>query len=98
MAYPCLTIYFNFFVIKVLCKTHLEKRDMLYILNIKYGRVLGDEFCEWNRPVNAIQAVMEPDSMNLNTEEFWNWLRNPLPPSNVGGYLSIRINLSNLRI
>ncbi len=60
----------------------VEAWDLLFLLNVNYGRVLGDDFSEWNRPVNAIQSVMEPESLNLNVEEFWNWTRNPLPPAN----------------
>ncbi len=68
----------------------IEAWDLLSILSEGDDSVLGDRFSLWRRePCRALDLVMGCSAWNQNGEmrdsiDFWEWLRNPLPPSSEG--------------
>ncbi len=77
----------------------VEAWDLLRLLNEGSYRILGDMYSSWNDPSRALRAVLSGES-KLNEHEFWQWVRNPLPPveeTTQGGmhdFQSIRESLS----
>lgn len=43
--------------------------------------VFGDHFSKWSSPQQALDYVINGSPAD-NLEEFWQWVRNPLPPAN----------------
>lgn len=63
----------------------IEGWDLLRILNENREHVLGNDFSEWSKPETSLPVVAGETSLEpLSAGDFWNWLRNPLPPRNEG--------------
>lgn len=58
----------------------IEAWDLLNLLNQWDHRILGDAWSPWNRPGEALTAVLDANPRSLTLEEFWQYVRNPLPP------------------
>jgi len=60
----------------------IEAWDLLYILAQGSDAVLGNEFSRWRKePARAIRLVTGQEQFQGNFWDFWEWVRNPLPPS-----------------
>jgi len=60
----------------------IEAWDLLYILAQGSDAVLGNEFSMWRKdPAKAIKLVTGQEQYQGNFWDFWEWVRNPLPPS-----------------
>ncbi|MCB1144570.1 MAG: DEAD/DEAH box helicase family protein [Leptospiraceae bacterium] len=57
-----------------------EVWDLLEVLNTGANFVLGDDYSRWHNLEEAIDLV-KGDRQILDTNEAWEWLRNPLPPN-----------------
>ncbi|MBW2708168.1 MAG: DEAD/DEAH box helicase family protein [Deltaproteobacteria bacterium] len=62
----------------------IEAWDLLRILAIGNGKVLGTEWSEWNKPDRAIPVVMGEQEIPSELGGAWRWIRNPLPPASEG--------------
>ncbi|TGK06541.1 helicase [Leptospira fletcheri] len=77
----------------------IEAWDLLKVLNTGSEMVLGDRYSPWMNPSQALNAMFHP-LKGINENEFWQWLRNPLPPAEetteIGGrdFRAIRNSLS----
>jgi len=58
-----------------------ELWDLLNILNCGADFVLGDELSQWRDHEKAIPIVTGKEELKT-ASEVWEWLRNPIPPSN----------------
>lgn len=59
----------------------VEAWDLLYILNQNHDGVLGNGYSSWMKPSEAVTYTLGENSFSGTLEEFWKWVRNPLPPS-----------------
>jgi len=60
----------------------IEAWDLLYILAQGSDAVLGNEFSMWRKdPARAIRLVTGQEQFQGNFWDFWEWVRNPMPPS-----------------
>ena len=60
----------------------IEAWDLLYILAQGSDAVLGNEFSMWRKdPARAIRLLTGQEQFQGNFWDFWEWVRNPLPPS-----------------
>lgn len=63
----------------------IEGWDLLKLLNENRDHVLGNDFSRWQEPEEALPVVSGETSLSpLGAGEFWDWLRNPLPPKQEG--------------
>ena len=60
----------------------IEAWDLLYILAQGSDAVLGNEFSMWRKdPARAIRLLTGQEQYQGDFWDFWEWVRNPLPPS-----------------
>ncbi len=58
----------------------IEAWDLLYILSQNNDYVLGDSFSKWRTEKSrGLNLITGKDSIE-NDYEYWDWIRNPLPP------------------
>lgn len=62
----------------------IEAWDLLRALSIGKEHVLGNAYSQWNKPDQALSLLNKPAN-HLDDLDFWNWVRNPLPPSDEKG-------------
>lgn len=58
----------------------IEAWDLLSALSIGKLHVFGNEFSPWRQPAQALE-MLNGSGQRLDDVEFWNWIRNPLPPA-----------------
>lgn len=59
----------------------VEAWDLLSLLSQGRDHVLGNDWSRWRKPESCLPYVTCRESMDAMTEgEFWEWLRNPMPP------------------
>lgn len=64
----------------------VEAWDLLHLLAINREHVLGNTVSSrWRRPEECLPFVTGERSLaEFESDEFWNWLRNPMPPADEG--------------
>ena len=63
----------------------VEAWDLLDVLAVGRDHVLGNTWARWRQPAQCLPYVTGAQTMSAMTrEEFWAWLRNPLPPRSEG--------------
>lgn len=62
----------------------IEAWDLLYALSLGKEHVFGNKYSMWHQPDQALELLNSPAG-SLDDLEFWNWVRNPLPPSDEKG-------------
>ena len=59
----------------------LEGWDLLYILAQGDASVLGNQWSKWQRAGEALKIVKGEEALPKDDYDLWEWVRNPLPPS-----------------
>ena len=59
----------------------VEAGDLLSLLATGREHVLGNENSLWRRPDKCLPVVSGTEQVPADAVDFWNWVRNPLPPA-----------------
>jgi len=58
----------------------IEIWDLLSALARGNKKVYGNDYSKWRKPNEVFEVINQP-AEKMDDVEFWNWLRNPLPPA-----------------